>query len=93
MRTKTTKFPERDQVGPEIAYFSDCVLNNRVPEPSGLEGLADLMIIEAIEKSCESGRAIKLPAFEAKPRPSLVQEYQMPKVSAPELVNAASPGG
>lgn len=92
-KTKKTVFGERDQIGPEIAYFSDCVLNNRVPEPSGLEGLADLLIIEAIEKACETGRAIKLPPFEAKARPSLAQEYKMPKVSAPELVNAASPGG
>jgi predicted dehydrogenase len=92
-KTKLTKFPERDQVGPEIAYFSDCVLHNRVPEPSGLEGLADLTIIEAIEQACETGRAVNLLPFEAKPRPSLVQEYKMPKVQAPELVNAASPGG
>lgn len=92
-KTKQTKFPERDQVGPEIAYFSDCVLKNRVPEPSGLEGLADLLIIEAIEKSYETGRAMKLPPFEAKPRPSLAQEYNMPKVQAKGMVNAASPGG
>ncbi len=92
-KTKKTVFEERDQVGPEIAYFSDCVRNNRVPEPSGLEGLADLLIIEAIEKACATGRTIKLPPFEAKPRPGLAQEYQMPKVGAKGMVNAAPPGG
>lgn len=92
-KTKQTKFRERDQVGPEIAYFSKCVLENKVPEPSGLEGLADLLIIEAIEKAYETGRTIKLAPFEAKPRPSLAQEYKMPKVEAKGMVNAESPGG
>lgn len=92
-KTKRTTFGERDQVGPEIAYFSDCVLKNKVPEPSGLEGLADLLIIEAIEKAHETGRAVELAPFEAKARPSLAQEYKMPKVEAKGMVNAAPPGG
>lgn len=92
-RTRTTEFEERDQVGPEIEYFSECVLRNREPEPSGLEGLADLTIIDAINEACATGRAVRLPPFAQKPRPSLAQEYKMPKVSAPALVNAASPGG
>jgi glucose-fructose oxidoreductase len=91
--TKQTKFRERDQVGPEIAYFSQCVLENKTPEPSGLEGLADLLIIEAIEKAYTTGGAVKLEPFAAKPRPSLAQEYKMPKVSPKGMVNAASPGG
>jgi len=92
-QTKQSRTPEHDQVGPEIAYFSDCILNNRIPEPSGLEGLADVTIIEAIEKACATGRAVKLPPFEAKPRPSLAQEYTMPKTEPAGLVNAASPSG
>jgi len=68
-------------------------LNNREPEPNGLEGLADLIIIEAIKKSCASGQVVKLPAFAAKPRPSLAQEYKISQVETPELVNAAPPGG
>ncbi len=92
-KTKETKFPEKDQVGAEILYFSDCVLNDKEPEPNGLEGLADLTIIEAIEKSYKTGAAVKLDAFPAKPRPSLEQEYKLPKLDAPGLVNAASPSG
>jgi glucose-fructose oxidoreductase len=90
-RTEETTFPERDQVGPEVAYFSDCVLNGKEPEPNGLEGLADLVIIDAIEESCRSGRAVKLPPFAPKPRPSLAQEYKMSKVGSPGLVNAEDP--
>ncbi len=92
-KTERTTFEERDQVGPEIAYFSQCVLENKTPEPSGLEGLADLLIIKAIETAYESGRTVKLPPFPAKPRPSLAQEYKMPKVQPKGMVNAASPGG
>ncbi len=92
-KTKEARFPERDQVGAEIAYFSDCVLNNREPEPNGLEGLTDIAIIEAIEKSCATGRAVRLDPAPSKPRPSIRQEYKLPKLEAPELVNASSPGG
>ena len=91
--TKTTEFEERDQVGPEIEYFSECVLKNREPEPNGLEGLADMTIIDAINESCATGRVVRLSPFAQKPRPSLAQEYKMTKVPAPELVNATSPGG
>ena len=92
-KTETTKFAERDQVGAEIVYFSDCVLNNREPEPNGQEGLADLTIIDAIEESCRTGKTVKLEPFAPKPRPSLAQEYKLPKVDGPGLVNAAAPGG
>ena len=30
---------KRDQFGPELVYFSDCILNDRKPEPSGEEGM------------------------------------------------------
>jgi predicted dehydrogenase len=35
-------YEKRDQFGAELLYFSDCVLNNRKPKPSGEEGLADV---------------------------------------------------
>src|SRR4026208_2498259 len=34
-------YEKRDQFGAELVYFSDCVLHNRKPEPSGEEGWAD----------------------------------------------------
>jgi glucose-fructose oxidoreductase len=90
--TSQTKYRKRDQVGAEIVYFSDCVLNNREPEPNGLEGLADLLIIEAIERSTTSGKAVKLDPFQSKPRPSKEQMIHLSPVSPPELVNAEAPG-
>jgi glucose-fructose oxidoreductase len=39
-KTKERVFPQRDQFAAELVYFSDCILNNGEPEPSGEEGLA-----------------------------------------------------
>ena len=93
-KTRTTTFKKRDQVAAEILYFSQCVLKNQQPEPSGLEGLADVRIMQALEHSLNSGRAVTLAGFEAKPRPTPAQEIRRPASGRkPELVNAAPPGG
>lgn len=85
-------FEDRDQVAAEILYFSDCVLNDREPEPSGLEGLIDVRIIEALRTSYENNVPVKLERFPSKPRPSGDQEIERPAASKPKLVNAAAPG-
>ena len=38
-KTKVKRFPPGDQFAAELIYFSDCILHNKEPEPSGLEGL------------------------------------------------------
>ena len=35
-------FKPGDQFAPELIYFSDCIIRDRAPEPSGNEGLADV---------------------------------------------------
>ncbi len=50
-RSQTRKFGKSDQFAPELLYFSDCILKNREPEPSGEEGLIDVRIIEAMNRS------------------------------------------
>jgi predicted dehydrogenase len=59
-KTRESRFARRDQFGPELVHFSDCVLQGRTPEPSGREGLADVRIIRALLKSADSGRRVKL---------------------------------
>ena len=54
---------KRDQFAPELLYFSDCILKNREPEPSGEEGLQDVRIVQALYRSAKTGRAVSLPAF------------------------------
>jgi predicted dehydrogenase len=55
------RFEPADQLAAEVAYFSDCVLHDRQPEPSGLEGLQDIRIVEAIYRSARDGRPVTLP--------------------------------
>lgn len=93
---KTTRrmFRKRDQFGSEIAYFADCVLTGREPEPSGTEGLADVRIIQALYRSAEAGQPVKLPSPpRGIRRPTPAQEISRPPVREPELVNAKSPSG
>ncbi len=91
--TKETEFPESDQIGPEIVYFSDCILNGRRPEPDGREALIDLWIIEAIKSSAFKGMAVPLQPVLEKPRPDKSQHIAKPArpEPEPELVNAAPP--
>jgi glucose-fructose oxidoreductase len=74
-----------------LLYFSDCILKNRAPEPSGQEGLIDVRIIEAMMKSIRKGRWVAVRAERKRRRPRLSQEIRRPPVpKEPKLVNAES---
>ena len=60
-RVEEMTFPPTDQFAAEIAYFSECILSDRQPEPSGIEGLQDIRIVEAIYRSARDGRPVTLP--------------------------------
>ena len=84
-------FAARDQFGAEISYFSNCILKGREPEPSGVEGLIDVQIIEALYHSARTRKPVKLPKFPRKARPTLDQEIKLPPVKKPEVIKADSP--
>jgi glucose-fructose oxidoreductase len=90
-RKTKKKFSARDQVAPEILYFSECILRNRAPEPSGREGLADVRVIRALYESARSGRPVRLEPFRKETRPSLAQETRRPPTREPELVGVDKP--
>jgi glucose-fructose oxidoreductase len=91
-----------DQFAPELVYFSECVLTNRTPEPSGAEGIADLRIIEAMQRSIKNGRWVevaltrerssrKSAARKLTKRPTLRQEIRLPAIPRePKMVEAQS---
>jgi predicted dehydrogenase len=64
---------------PEIARFSDCIIEDTTPEPSGQEGLADVRVMEAIVRAAATREVVQVPAvertshsrlrFEMRPRP------------------------
>ena len=92
-RKRTEVFKKRDQFAPELIYFSNCVLTNREPEPSGEEGLADVRIISALLRSAESGRPVTIPKVRIDHRPESKQEISKKPVSkVPQLVRAMAPG-
>jgi predicted dehydrogenase len=90
-RTRERTFPKRDQFAPELVSFSECILTGATPEPSGVEGLADVRIIRALYRSADTGRPVTLEPFSKEDRPSLDQALTRPPVRKPELVNAESP--
>lgn len=89
-RKQQRTYEERDQFGAELVYFSDCVLHNRDPEPSGEEGLADVRIIQAIYESARTGSPVKIRRVEKRNRPSRKQEISRPPVKKQPLVHAES---
>jgi predicted dehydrogenase len=91
--TSHRTFPKRDQFAPEIIYFSDCILKNDEPEPSGEEGLIDVQIISAAYQSAETGQPVRLQTATRRRRPGPSQEIYRPPVKEPELVNAKMPSG
>jgi glucose-fructose oxidoreductase len=80
-----------DQFAPELLYFSDCILQNREPEPSAEEGAWDVRIMDAILESARRGERIALRPFGPEPGPSRRQAMSRPPVQDPTRVNVESP--
>jgi predicted dehydrogenase len=90
-KTKKRDFPARDQFAPELVYFSDCVLDDEEPEPSGEEGLADVRVIEALYRSARERRPIALPELARARRPGPELEMRRPAVRGAKLVHTRPP--
>lgn len=86
-------FPTADQFGPQLAYFADCILHDRDPEPDGEEGWVDVMLLRALYESMEAGRPVEVPAEVRRGRrPEPEQALGFPAVEAPEMIDADAPG-
>lgn len=84
------EIPKRDQFAPELLHFSDCILADKEPEPNGLEGLADILVIEAINESLMTGKAITVKSVDKKARPGMEQVQKKPGIDKPKLVHVQS---
>ncbi|ATJ88772.1 Gfo/Idh/MocA family protein [Ralstonia solanacearum] len=87
-RTREQPFDATDQFGGELQYFSDCILNDREPEPNGEEGLADVRILAAIERALESGQPQSLGPFRRQGRIEASQVRKLPAAAAPDRIDA-----
>lgn len=89
--TRSHTFPKRDQFGPELIYFAECILENKRPEPDGYEGMADVRIIEAIYESAQKGEPVMVEPAEDQVRPDISQEITRPGFPKPEEIKASGP--
>jgi glucose-fructose oxidoreductase len=90
-RKQRRAYAQRDQFAGELFYFSECVLRNREPEPSGIEGLIDVHILRALYESAKNGRAVRLKELGRQRRPDPRQEISRPPVRKPKMVRAKAP--
>lgn len=93
-QTQERTFEPHDQLAAEFTYFSDCILQNKDPEPSGMEGLNDVRIIRALYQSIERGQPVKIEQLDQHQRPTSEQTIERPPhPEQPDLIDADSPGG
>lgn len=90
-RLRARRFGKRDQFAAELEYFSQCIIDDRTPEPTGAEGLRDVRIIEAMHRSMKHGRWINIKSSLRRRRPTVKQIIRRPAVpSEPDLVDVKS---
>ncbi|MHB8815566.1 MAG: Gfo/Idh/MocA family protein [Steroidobacteraceae bacterium] len=90
-RKREKRYEKSDQFAPELIYFSDCILHDFEPEPSGEEGIADVRVIEALNRSIETGRWVSPELPQRRRRPTLRQEIRRPGIQPPPLVGGVHP--
>ena len=89
-KSTRTKIGKRDEFAPELLSFSDCILKDRAPEPSGEEGLEDVRIVQALYESSRAGQPVKLRPFKKKQRPTGRQRITRPGIRKPSLIKVQS---
>jgi predicted dehydrogenase len=85
-------FGKRDQIAAELVAFARCVRTGDEPEPSGVEGLADLRVLDAIRLAVETGRTETVSAVVKSKHPTRDQGIRRPAHGMPGLVHAEAPG-
>jgi glucose-fructose oxidoreductase len=90
-KEKSRTFKHRDQVAAELVYFADCVQKGKEPEPSGREGLIDVMIIDAVRKSYTTNRPVAIENLPADKRPRKSQSIRRKPHGKPKTVKVKPP--
>ena len=84
-------YKNTDHFGGEMKYFSDCILHEIDPEPDAEEGLADVRVLEAIQRSLKTGDVQTLPPFVRSKHIDPDQVVRLGALKPPEPVHASSP--
>ena len=75
-RREEQTFEAIDAYASEIEHFAGCIVRDSAPEPSGVEGLQDVRIVEAIYRSARDGRPVTLPRLARVEAPPAEQEVR-----------------
>jgi glucose-fructose oxidoreductase len=73
-RREAQTFEPVDTYAAELEYFAACIVRDTAPEPSGVEGLQDTRLVEAIYRSARDGRPVTLPRLARVEAPPADQE-------------------
>jgi predicted dehydrogenase len=84
-------YKSTDHFGGEMKYFSDCILHDIDPEPDAEEGLADVRVLEAIQRALETGQVQTLAPFARSKRIDPDQVVRLGALKPPEPVHVSSP--
>ena len=78
-KTEEKRFPQYDHFSGQIHYFSECVQKGLRPVADGADGLADVVIMRAIEEAAKTGTAqkIALPDPAAHPVKAMARSFPM----------------
>ncbi|HTV43174.1 MAG TPA: Gfo/Idh/MocA family oxidoreductase [Candidatus Sulfotelmatobacter sp.] len=90
-RTRRKQFNLRDQFAPELIYFSNCILHDREPEPSGSEGLRDVSIIRSLYESVYTEQPVKFKTIKRRRYPDLRQEIHRPPARNRRMLRVKAP--
>jgi len=90
-QSKIHTHKKRDQFAAELVYFSDCIINKREPEPSGIEGLVDVKIVEALYESARIGRPVKIGKLPRTRHPQPQQRISCSPPNKPKLLRVEAP--
>ena len=92
-KTQQHSFGSHGQLAAVFVYFSDCILHDREPEPSGMEGAIDVQIIRALYESIATNRSIRLTEVQSRhQRPNPAQIIELPPIpQQPKMVRVDAP--
>lgn len=81
---ETKNYDAKDQFAGETRYFLQCVRDGVQPEQDGYEGLRDVRVCEAVQRSLATGEVQKLEPIEAPRTISPKQAISIPAAKKPE---------
>lgn len=84
--SRTHRFGIHDQFAPELEHFVARIRSRRKAEPSAREGEADVRILDAIDRSARTGRAVRLRSVPRDKLPKRRQARVRPRVGNVRVV-------